>query len=231
MTSQITLRVVSALITAFLFIPTEASAKGVILITHGDTITHLGDPPQQPEKPDSTVKVGFKSSYGGLFWMDFWTWGGEFCLYEGNNYEPIDRATAARLLGKPENELKEPFLYRFPLGLLILAVLAVLFGALLIFGAILQAIEKAKAAKLRSDPIYEKAFEIASVQAVQANQDGPAEAGPPPADSGAADKQGDSGPAFDAAVRYLTDSGVAQKEAVRNLQLLIRHSPTKQQNA
>src|SRR5437764_6727836 len=120
-----------ALILVF-FSPTRASA-GIILITHGDTIKHLGDI-RNAELKDALRKanfknlsVGFKYSYFGVFWIDLWTWGGEYCVYEGNNYNPIPLALAATLTGKSEDELGKPFFYRFPLGLLIIGGCVVVF--------------------------------------------------------------------------------------------------------
>lgn len=112
------------------FAPGTASAK-IMLITTGDTITHLGDlgkvPPGAKGLPlGGTIGVGYKWSYGGLFWIDFWTWGGEYCLHVGDKYEPISPEQAAQLLGR-DSPPGRPFLYKFPLGLIILAVVA-LFG-------------------------------------------------------------------------------------------------------
>jgi len=72
-----------AAVLAHLFLaPSEAGAK-IMLITHGDTIAHLGDllkvPPGAKGLPvGQTLGVGYKWSYGGLFWIDFWTWVGEY---------------------------------------------------------------------------------------------------------------------------------------------------------
>lgn len=232
MATPFILRAVAASIVGLLVLAAEAPAKGVILITHGDTIAQLGDLSAQLGNPDSTVKVGFKSSYAGLFWIDLWTWGGEFCLYQDNTYQPIDRREAAALLGKTEDELQEPLLYRFPLGLMLLAGLAVLGGAVWVLGGIAQSLEKAKASRLLHDPIYEKALEIASAPpTAPAVPSQPAEAGALPVSASEEDKQVAPESAFEAGVRYLTDSGVSLEEAVRNLQLLMRCSPRQPQAA
>jgi hypothetical protein len=76
-------------------------------------------------------KVGYKYSYAGVFWLDIWTWDGEFCVYKGGglmddtSYVSIDKATAAELMGKTEDQIGIPFVYRFPLLLLILGGVAV----------------------------------------------------------------------------------------------------------
>src|SRR5262245_23198682 len=137
MNACLAFRVGLLLIISLLFTPLEARAKGFYLITYGDTIGHLGDVSPQPGETPSRVTVGIKSSYAGIFWIDLWTWGGQFCLYKDNHYQPIDHATVVQLLGKPESEVREPFLYRFPLGRLILAVLLAVLGGLAIVGSIL----------------------------------------------------------------------------------------------
>jgi hypothetical protein len=105
-----------------LFSPSEASAK-FVLITSGETITHIGDVTPQTKMGPAGVKVGYKYNYYGVFWIDLWTSGGTYCVYEDKKYGPISSAEAAQLLGKSESDLSSPFLYRFPLGWLILGPL------------------------------------------------------------------------------------------------------------
>src|SRR5947209_20527947 len=67
---------------------------GFVLVTQGDTISHLGDcPPQEIpgkpwERPRRCSRVGYKYCYWGAFWLDLWTWGGEYCLYDGKMWVP-----------------------------------------------------------------------------------------------------------------------------------------------
>lgn len=129
-----------AAVLGYLFLaPSDASAK-IMLITTGNTISHLG-PVQTPPPaasgrsrfgmneatPESVLRqVGYKYDYGGLFWIDFWTWGGEYCLYDGDKtYHPITPEEAARFLGRTDPPSR-PFLFKFPLGLLILGGILVL---------------------------------------------------------------------------------------------------------
>jgi hypothetical protein len=98
----------------------EAQGRGFVLITHGDTISHLGEIDSKSRAfVNGEAKVGYKWSYGGIFWIDFWTWDGEYCLYEGDGYEPITGEDAAKFMRQPTLP-DPPFFYRFPLGLLIL---------------------------------------------------------------------------------------------------------------
>lgn len=126
---------VAAALAYLVLAPSQADAK-ILLITSGDTFTHFGKV-QIPSNGSGIspktamvmrmpgVEVGYKWSYGGLFWIDFWTWGGEYCLYRGNEYESITPEEAALLLGQ-SSAPGRPFLYKFPLGLLIIAGIVVL---------------------------------------------------------------------------------------------------------
>jgi hypothetical protein len=102
--------------------PSGASA---CFYTEGKTIGHVGKVLPQFREPGGPTAVGFKYSYvAAVGLLDFWTWDGEFCGYEGG-FQRIDRAEAARLLGIPQAELGKPFLYRFPLGLIIFVPLII----------------------------------------------------------------------------------------------------------
>lgn len=143
---------------AMLSAPADADARGIMLITHGDQIRELVPKPGAPgSKLQQGLKVGYLNSYGGVFWLDFWTWGGGYCVYKPDNQgcEAISPTAAAKRLGVPESELPEPFFYRFPLGLFILFVGGVLFGILALFGAIATRREDAKAADLLAEPLYQ----------------------------------------------------------------------------
>jgi hypothetical protein len=117
----------------FFLSPGRASAKGIILITHGDTINHVADI-KNPLLLEVMHKdgwthpaIGYKYSYFGIFWLDLWTWGGEYCIYEDKKYMPLT-PELAEAAGVSEKELKKPFLYRFPLGLVILLTLGMVGG-------------------------------------------------------------------------------------------------------
>jgi hypothetical protein len=113
------------LLAATLLLFSPAKAEAGVLITRGDTIGELGAiDPELLKAADlpSNLKVGYKYSYFGVFWLDFWTYDGEFCLYttKEEGYNPIEASVAAELLNISEDQLKAPFLYRFPLGLWII---------------------------------------------------------------------------------------------------------------
>lgn len=212
------LRCGALFVAAAVFAPGRSEAG--VLITQGSTINHVGDVPAELKQALPAdfggAAVGFHYSYFGVFWLDLWTWDGTFCLYAGKKYMALTPAEAAARLDKPESELSTPFLYRFPLGLMILGGLATL-GVL---GALAERRSKRKTVLLLEDPKYQHAVallydhvrkEEAALAARQAA--GAAAAGPGEGDVGAA--------AFEAAVVYLTNEGVPREEAETNLQRVL----------
>jgi hypothetical protein len=108
-----------------------------IVYGHGDTITPVADLPPavvalfndvpQGDRPD---KLGFKYWRLHIFWADLWTSDGEFVVYRAipgqyftlPSQDAKDIATNLQL--KPE-QVSRPFLFRIPLGWIILTGLAV----------------------------------------------------------------------------------------------------------
>jgi hypothetical protein len=136
--------------------PSTALARrgGIILITYGDSIKDLGQVPAEIapviEKAtgQSGLRVGYKYSYFGLFWLDLWTWGGDFCLYRDRSFIPLKPEMAAALL-KTKGAPSKPITYTIP------PLLPVL-GLLVVFGVIAsrQQAEREQAKKLFSDVRY-----------------------------------------------------------------------------
>jgi hypothetical protein len=129
------------LLAATLLLFSPAKAEAGVLITRGDTIGELGAiSPELLKAADlpGNLKVGYKYSYFGVFWLDFWTYDGEFCLYttKEEGYNPIEASVAAKLLNISEDQLKAPFLYRFPLGLWII----IGFGGLFVLSIAVSAV-------------------------------------------------------------------------------------------
>jgi hypothetical protein len=187
----------------------------VVLITSGDTITHVGDVSAQKQENRCPNKVGYKWDYWGVFWIDLWTYGGTYCVYEGKGYQPIPPAEAARLLGRSENELSRPFLYRVPLGWLILGPLAVL-------GLLGAALERGGGTRVTlpfDDARYQKAFGVLNEQ--YAKQPAAAEPGQGAGAQAATDDEGRFRAAFEAAVQNLVGAGVPREAAERNLAAMI----------
>ena len=113
--------IVGIVVGCALLSPGIASAKrGIVLITRGETITPLGTASVKGPNPNGVVSVGYKYEYFGVFWVDFWTWDGTHCVYEGDRYAPITAAQAAEFMGVPESSMSPPIMYRIPLGWMII---------------------------------------------------------------------------------------------------------------
>jgi hypothetical protein len=207
--------------------PSQARA-GAVLVTWGDTISHLGDVTPEHRQVAGAAKVGYKSSYWGVFWIDLWTWGGTYCIYEERRYRPINRAEAARLTGKPESALGAPFLYHVPLGWLIL-------GPLFALAMVRVVIDRRKPpadslAALFQDARYQKAMETVGEQyAKQGTTAVIAAPGQDPAQQEADAGTGDRfRAAFEAGIQHLVSEGVPREEAERNLGMMVNalaHAP------
>jgi hypothetical protein len=215
--------------------PSAAHAKGITLITHGDTINHLGHVAPDRRSADlPATAVGFKYSYFGVFWLDLWTWGGTYCLYQDKTYWELPPEAAAHLLNKSEADLGKPFLYHVPLGLVILIAVV---GYFLVLSVIHKSPEQKLDALLKEER-YQKALEI-----FHAHANAPAEAPPaaaPEASTAAPPAGAAAAPAataeeqertrltagFEAAVEYLAGQGVEREEAGRNLAALLSRAQT-----
>lgn len=221
-----------ALAVAALFFlnPGRASAK-LILITWGDTINHLGEINnpvyQKTLRNEGRAKlpaVGFKYTSFGIFWLDLWTWSGEYCLFEDKTYQPIPASLAADLMGVPESSLSKPFLYRYPLGLLILIGIVTVGVPV----AWLRGAEGRRIRRLFSDARYHQALSIladhstrrqeareqwqaAVQQAKERDEEPPPEPVPPQPDDGG----------FEEAVLHLVREGIPREEAEKNLSTML----------
>ena len=119
-----------------LLFPDDAHARrrgGLVLITSGETIEHVQNVPEDMvdvamDLTDRPVRVGYRYSSVGLFWIDAWTYDGAFVLYDGDDYWDLDEELSQGLLGKSLDELDTPPLYRFPPLLVLLIVGGLGFG-------------------------------------------------------------------------------------------------------
>jgi hypothetical protein len=212
--------------------PSPVQAKGLVLITWGETIKHVEDVPVQPKGklpqglglPGGNLAVGFHYSYFGIFWLDLWTWGGKFCLYQGQNYLPLQPNEIAEILGKSEDQLSKPWYYTFPPGLMIIVGIV---GLCIVVGLFTKSPEQ-KVKVLLEDPRYQKALEVLSEEskkqeaaaAARAHAQSETEAqvgGAVPAEAPAAeiDKP------YVAALNHLIGEGIAAHEAEQNLNLIL----------
>lgn len=217
MRRRLVLHALALLLAWALLRPSEATAKGIVLITYGDTMTKVGELPpterQAMRQAGRDVAVGFRYDYFGLFWLDLWTWGGEFCLYDDKNYDPIPPAEVARLLKINESELSKPFLYKVPLGLVIVLVVV----ALVVAVKLLKPTPPDRLTPLLQDARYQKALEIMAAEGKKQEAVAVANpAAPPPGYQQPADD-----PAFRAALDHLVSEGIPREEAEQNLQLIL----------
>jgi hypothetical protein len=204
-------RVVFAYALTIALQPSPAEAKGFMLVTYGDSVFHVADIPAERKEvfrqlAGQDVAVGYRYDYFGVFWVDLWTWGGQWCLYDGSSYSPLSAVQAAAILDTTPERLRKPFLYTFPLGL---TIVIVLFGGLLLIGAVVKTDEQ-RAAKLRQDPRYVQAIQVFVTSL--------------PAEEPDADRIRERvRAAFQSAVEHLTAQGVAPATADKNLKLLLNN--------
>jgi hypothetical protein len=232
MTRRAVLVRTSLLLALASFVPTATAAEGApprrqaplqagaVLITHGDTISHIGDIPPVKIKGKATVltKVGYAYSYWGVFWLDLWTWGGTYCIYDGRVAAKVSPAEAAQLLGIPESDLSRPFNYKYPIGLIVIVGII----ALVILAAVFAPQQTNPAAPLLKDERYLQALATYSARVAKATD-------PVPPDGATTSPPLEPAPdptvaAFDEAVAHLVALGVPREEAERNLALLLTAS-------
>ena len=186
-----------ALATVFLGIlgtANVAEAKGFMLITYGDDITHVADLPADAGA-EPGLAVGYKYSSFGVFWLDIWRWGGEFVVYKGDNYQSFKDAgvTVKEMSEVVGTELNKPWSYRLPPGLIILILLV---GGYIAY-TVVTSRKEARIRALIHDDRYQHAIGMLV-----------------PDDKGEAKT-------FDEAVQYLVDQRIQQEEARRNLAAML----------
>lgn len=114
--------------------PGEAQAgRGVLLITSGDSITDVGElNPEVKEEIEQElgpgVKVGYYYEQFGLFFVEFWSWDGKFVLYKDDNYWELPEEAMTTAAGVSSlDELKVPWTYTIPPGIIVTVVLVIAF--------------------------------------------------------------------------------------------------------
>src|SRR5262249_3544896 len=132
------------------------------LITHGDSIKEDVAPiPEQHQAAvkamtGSDTKLGYCYSYFGLFWIDLWTWNGYHCLYKDRTVWRLESPQVAELLQVREDQLKKPLTYSYPP----LLIIALLIGAVMLWGYVMVKLDERKGAALLKDVRYVRALEI-----------------------------------------------------------------------
>lgn len=117
--------------------PARAMAlRGFVIFGGGETIAHYaaadlsGDPELAAEVAFDDPALGYKYEYFSLFFLDLWTGGGEIVLYDqsSDRYVPLSDQSLLELTGRTPDSFGTPFLYRVPLGWLLLAIALALIG-------------------------------------------------------------------------------------------------------
>lgn len=115
---------IAALIVLAVTPPAHARRRSLVLITHGENMKELAEvPADAPVKQKyADAKVGYRYNGFGVFWLNIWTWGGEFCVYsdEQSNYIPGTPEEIAAMASVPVDAIKKPITYSLPPGLLVL---------------------------------------------------------------------------------------------------------------
>ena len=103
---------------ALLLHAADAEAKGFFLLTWGESVFHVSQvaEPEQTalqERLHRGVALGYEYSYAGVFWLDLWTWDGQWCLYNGRTFWKLTPDQAAAILHTTADELDKPKLFWF----------------------------------------------------------------------------------------------------------------------
>ncbi len=191
----------------------EAQARrGLVLITSGDNIEHIADLDPEVAKEvepalGTGIAVGYHYEQFGLFFLEIWTSDGQFVLYRDDEYWELPDAEIAKAAGvETIDDLSKPFFYSFPLGLIIVSVLVVVFIVFRLFVAgdhdedddEEDLDEEVAVAGLANDPRYQQAIQLYS--------------------------QSPAAPAeqrLSWAVSHLVQQGIAEPEARANLMQLL----------
>jgi hypothetical protein len=214
---------------------------GILMFTSGPTVKHLGHVVNKNALKDLDLKqmpdgfsVGYKYNYAGLFWIEFWTWGGTYCVYEDiRRTFPVTEEQAAALLGLEVKQLEKPFVYKYPPGLLVIAGLILLrlpfmianrrgsnrMRALFADGGYRHALSIIDRHEARRQQELAQ-WEEAARQARLANQPISPKPAPPVMDVG-----------FEEAVITLVREGYPREEVERNLRAMLAYRAEHQQQA
>lgn len=146
----------------------SAHARGIpLFIQTGYASEEMGqikpEHQQQLVAAGENLKAGYVYQRVACFWINIWTWGGEYALFRdaGSNieYQPLSKEELADLIGEDPENIKPPLAYRVPFLFRIVGYAAVLGGVFLALGLALTFADKRKLKELRRDPTYQRAFE------------------------------------------------------------------------
>ncbi len=210
-------------ITSLLSSPAEARRGGLLLITTGNTIKHVAEVSDQMKPVVRSVTgtstnyhVGYLHERFGVYWIDLWTWDGEYVLYDDSEEDlwSLDEEETAAIMGTTPEELSKPIFYTFPPGLLALGAIGAVCLGMQSFAGKSKAAANKEVERLLEDPRYERSLEMVLKHHHQ-KQTATAEES---ADQVSFD---DDDVVFDRAVGQLVEQGIPYNEAYCNLNMLL----------
>lgn len=196
-----------------------------VMITHGETIKKIGDLPEpmggMMAKLAGTdkVEVGYLYNYFGVFWIDLWTWGGQYCLFHRNQAQVLQPEECAKFLGTTVDKLSKPWQYRFPLGLLMIGGIVLVAIPLNMWTSANERREKRRIEALFEDSRYKDALEIFNRALSHVPEPGESEI----ADSAEVQNKEHQHyqEAFDLAVGHLVQNGEDRSQAAANFGMML----------
>jgi hypothetical protein len=220
-----------------LLLGASRSEARLMIFTSGTTVKPIGEVVNKEggqglKNMPAGLGVGYCYNYAGLFWIEFWTWGGSYCLHEPNRRPiRISREQAAALLDRDAETLEKPFAYKYPPGLLLVGGIVLLS----IPFALRNRSAERRMRALFADEYYRRALAI--IDQHQARQDAsmaeweelvqrarlagqpePPKPAPPLFDAG-----------FEEAVLSLLREGIARDVAERNLRAMLAYRDAHQE--
>lgn len=122
---------------AFVFVVLLAGCGrgGFIVVGAGETLDHLASfDAETSQRLQAEVgfvdpAVGLKYEYFSLFFLKVWTWEGDVVIYEKGEdlYIEVTPEELREYTGRSSDEFGRPFLYRFPLGQIVLFLALTMF--------------------------------------------------------------------------------------------------------
>lgn len=134
----------------------RAEAHGHILITWGSTGSALAPIPLDQREAIATgtapdVEFGYCFEHFGAFYLDLWSYGGRYCLFNDKLHWPLTDAEVVEIMGAPPASFGKPWRYRLPPLLVVL----LLWFALMIAESVRGDREQQELAALLAEPIYQ----------------------------------------------------------------------------
>jgi hypothetical protein len=200
-----------------------AEAGGLILITTGNTIKHVAEVSDQMKPVVRSVTgtstnyhVGFLHERFGVYWIDLWTWGGEYVLYDDSEEDlwSLDPEETAAIMGTTPDKLSKPIFYTFPPGLLALGAIGAVSLVVKTREGKGQALVNQEVERLLEDPRYEQSLEML-LKHHQEKQSATV------GEHSGQESFEDDAVVFDRAVGQLVEQGIPYNDAYCNLNMLL----------